>query len=115
MIRRPPRSTLFPYTTLFRSNLLPSGLCSSCQFLQWGYWTGELRTPNAAGTAVIRGDYAHLNPWAAGVVSTSLPATGIGTFSRNAFGAVVNSGARYRASAGFTNSYHLRTHTGLFT
>jgi len=22
MIRRPPRSTLFPYTTLFRSNLL---------------------------------------------------------------------------------------------
>src|SRR3989449_4412264 len=28
MIRRPPRSTLFPYTTLFRSivNLLPTGL-----------------------------------------------------------------------------------------
>src|SRR2546430_5534893 len=25
MIRRPPRSTLFPYTTLFRSPLLPSG------------------------------------------------------------------------------------------
>src|SRR2546430_7260750 len=24
MIRRPPRSTLFPYTTLFRSNLLKS-------------------------------------------------------------------------------------------
>src|SRR3712207_8030412 len=23
MIRRPPRSTLFPYTTLFRSNILP--------------------------------------------------------------------------------------------
>src|SRR5256885_9961448 len=23
MIRRPPRSTLFPYTTLFRSNCLP--------------------------------------------------------------------------------------------
>src|SRR2546430_8889858 len=25
MIRRPPRSTLFPYTTLFRSDLLPGG------------------------------------------------------------------------------------------
>src|SRR2546429_3237544 len=25
MIRRPPRSTLFPYTTLFRSNSLESG------------------------------------------------------------------------------------------
>src|SRR2546430_9952633 len=26
MIRRPPRSTLFPYTTLFRSRLAPSSL-----------------------------------------------------------------------------------------
>src|SRR3712207_7159123 len=25
MIRRPPRSTLFPYTTLFRSDLSPEG------------------------------------------------------------------------------------------
>src|SRR3989442_3016466 len=25
MIRRPPRSTLFPYTTLFRSDAFPSG------------------------------------------------------------------------------------------
>src|SRR3712207_8250483 len=25
MIRRPPRSTLFPYTTLFRSNILSAG------------------------------------------------------------------------------------------
>src|SRR5258708_9710080 len=25
MIRRPPRSTLFPYTTLFRSNFISSG------------------------------------------------------------------------------------------
>src|ERR1039458_10572491 len=27
MIRRPPRSTLFPYTTLFRSHKLPAGFC----------------------------------------------------------------------------------------
>src|SRR2546430_13338072 len=27
MIRRPPRSTLFPYTTLFRSKRLHAGLC----------------------------------------------------------------------------------------
>src|SRR5690349_23994295 len=25
MVRRPPRSTLFPYTTLFRSSLRPAG------------------------------------------------------------------------------------------
>src|SRR5580698_11009105 len=29
MIRRPPRSTLFPYTTLFRSARLPARRCSS--------------------------------------------------------------------------------------
>src|SRR5260370_18149859 len=29
MIRRPPRSTLFPYTTLFRSNAAPAGLPST--------------------------------------------------------------------------------------
>src|SRR5258706_2369582 len=28
MIRRPPRSTLFPYTTLFRSSASPSAVCS---------------------------------------------------------------------------------------
>src|SRR3712207_8078650 len=34
MIRRPPRSTLFPYTTLFRSLLLLAALClglTNCQ------------------------------------------------------------------------------------
>src|SRR2546430_13717086 len=34
MIRRPPRSTLFPYTTLFRSSLLPYGLI---ELPVWGY------------------------------------------------------------------------------
>src|SRR2546429_2713739 len=29
MIRRPPRSTLFPYTTLFRSSMPPSRFCSA--------------------------------------------------------------------------------------
>src|SRR5258707_2882780 len=31
MIRRPPRSTLFPYTTLFRSQILPDFLGSEDQ------------------------------------------------------------------------------------
>src|SRR5688572_32908243 len=29
MIRRPPRSTLFPYTTLFRSELMPHGVAGT--------------------------------------------------------------------------------------
>src|SRR5256885_13930168 len=32
MIRRPPRSTLFPYTTLFRSTIPRPGLPSSSEF-----------------------------------------------------------------------------------
>src|SRR2546422_6001904 len=39
MIRRPPRSTLFPYTTLFRSP------CS------WGKGSGVARSPAAASVA----------------------------------------------------------------
>src|SRR5256886_16843225 len=31
MIRRPPRSTLFPYTTLFRSNELAARKCKPCE------------------------------------------------------------------------------------
>src|SRR5256885_15392914 len=31
MIRRPPRSTLFPYTTLFRSDLYV------CQYVDWSF------------------------------------------------------------------------------
>src|SRR2546422_5392592 len=41
MIRRPPRSTLFPYTTLFRSRLRPRLIYSS-QWLQCEGWDGSL-------------------------------------------------------------------------
>src|SRR5258706_3678654 len=39
MIRRPPRSTLFPYTTLFRSGFLPAA--------NWFYGSQRLRKPTA--------------------------------------------------------------------
>src|SRR2546429_1207095 len=32
MIRRPPRSTLFPYTTLFRSQ---KGVLLQCSYIRW--------------------------------------------------------------------------------
>src|SRR5690349_22188206 len=37
MIRRPPRSTLFPYTTLFRSNIEKECICFTYIF-PVGYW-----------------------------------------------------------------------------
>src|SRR2546430_13551078 len=46
MIRRPPRSTLFPYTTLFRSQireLCRQNVGSLLQFLDWSRATGRDR------------------------------------------------------------------------
>src|SRR5439155_26439087 len=35
LIRRPPRSTLFPYTTLFRSSLTPGSPASLARTTKW--------------------------------------------------------------------------------
>src|SRR5258708_29159232 len=44
MIRRPPRSTLFPYTTLFRSCfMIPR---CECKYLILKHVPGGIRTPN---------------------------------------------------------------------
>src|SRR2546430_4670291 len=72
MIRRPPRSTLFPYTTLFRSHTK----CSSCpcilwkrtQMSAWMYsmmcpmWNGPLAYGSAVVTKILRGIRASLQP-----------------------------------------------------
>src|SRR2546426_7852645 len=42
MIRRPPRSTLFPYTTLFRSNNTLCGAQSGVQLLEHGRFAHEV-------------------------------------------------------------------------
>src|SRR2546427_8644434 len=50
MIRRPPRSTLFPYTTLFRSHSLPrapgAGRAASARLAAVGGLPGRLRHPD---------------------------------------------------------------------
>src|SRR2546429_6775982 len=48
MIRRPPRSTLFPYTTLFRSVL---NWCSACQAR--GLDAGQILADNVRACASI--------------------------------------------------------------
>src|SRR2546430_7944382 len=42
MIRRPPRSTLFPYTTLFRSRGIRGALLEHCQYPPPGRGGGRL-------------------------------------------------------------------------
>src|SRR3712207_7895753 len=57
MIRRPPRSTLFPYTTLFRSagvaNPLLAALAAPA-YAMWGAYlvSRVLRTPDLRGEAI---------------------------------------------------------------
>src|SRR6266496_1007517 len=51
MIRRPPRSTLFPYTTLFRS---PDRRGRRLRSLQLAAAAGELPRPQPAGAAIRR-------------------------------------------------------------
>src|SRR3712207_8843048 len=50
MIRRPPRSTLFPYTTLFRSRFLPAA-ASGAWSRHSTSWTGSFRPPPAISAA----------------------------------------------------------------
>src|SRR3712207_8764033 len=67
MIRRPPRSTLFPYTTLFRSEVLPlidesiagpgeltQSLCSP--------WQNDYRECGCYYWAASRPDYVNVEP-----------------------------------------------------
>src|SRR3712207_2182038 len=46
MIRRPPRSTLFPYTTLFRSATAPAYIASTC----WNPRTASLPVGRTSST-----------------------------------------------------------------
>src|SRR3712207_8568174 len=58
MIRRPPRSTLFPYTTLFRSNTMVDQLSSFADEVTRvarevgieGQLGGQAQVPNVSGT-----------------------------------------------------------------
>src|SRR5256885_5353425 len=71
MIRRPPRSTLFPYTTLFRSNIAVAGrraLCRAIEALEPGpdyvlvdgFHLPELSLPHEADRKSTRLNSSHL-------------------------------------------------------
>src|SRR2546429_6006664 len=57
MIRRPPRSTLFPYTTLFRSSSWPSS--------SWSIGDSRTRTSGARGRPSARTRWPP-RPWEIG-------------------------------------------------
>src|SRR2546422_7087046 len=56
MIRRPPRSTLFPYTTLFRSHVcLHAGAAKGARRAARGVRRADLRRREGSRTSFFRG------------------------------------------------------------
>ena len=102
------------------TTLLANGLCSTCQYLQWGYWGGELDTP-ASGGSPARTDVAHINFWVAGTpvtptgtISSLVASNFTGQYFGNLIGTVYNNGAQYLASGGLQAIYHFGSQTGTF-
>src|SRR5258708_26163601 len=53
MIRRPPRSTLFPYTTLFRSEFAADGFLDRNDGMHLEYESGKHRTEFVNGHRIV--------------------------------------------------------------
>ncbi len=104
------------------SSLLPAHAAyCECQFLQWGYWGGDLRTGNDSSSAISRIDRGHINFWVAGQPTpiadisrlTSMGATG--SYSGHLIGSVFNNGAQYIAAGGLNATYNFATQMGKFS
>src|SRR2546430_15874874 len=86
MIRRPPRSTLFPYTTLFRSNL---ALLVAAGVAMWLYARHRSVTradlTEMVDTSLMGAGFIILIIAASGAFGVALQATGIGPVIERAF------------------------------
>src|SRR2546425_9191783 len=56
MIRRPPRSTLFPYTTLFRSPSAPDAIASARAPRTFANWIANTPSPPDAPSIIRRSE-----------------------------------------------------------
>src|SRR3989449_3535428 len=54
MIRRPPRSTLFPYTTLFRSDRKSTRLDSSHGYISYAVWSSDVCSRSEEHTSELQ-------------------------------------------------------------
>jgi hypothetical protein len=92
-----------------------------CQFLQWGYWGGDLLTGNATNNSISRVDRGGINFWAAGPatplsdIATLQGQNFVGTYAGHAIGSVSNNGANYVAAGGFNGTYSFGTRAANFT
>jgi hypothetical protein len=89
-----------------------------CQYLKWGYWTGQLNQVNSTNTAITRSDRAFINSFVAGVptstadIATLAGQAVTGNYSGHAVGSVFNNGASYVAAGNFNGTYNFATQVG---
>jgi hypothetical protein len=104
------------------NSLLPAGASyCQCQYLQWGYWGGDVTTANAGAFNTPRIDRGNINFWTAGPMTpladmnllASQGATG--TYNGHLIGSVFNNGNQYVAAGGLTTTYQFATQTGTFS
>lgn len=91
----------------------------ACQFLQWGYWGGDLDTVDSTGATRI--DRGNINTWVAGVptplndLNSLISQSATANYAGQAIGSVSNNGANYMAAGGFNGTYNFGTQTGSVT
>ena len=91
-----------------------------CQYLQWGYWGGDISSANTSGGTAPRIDRGGINFWVAGqpTLSTDISALAsqgaVGTYTGHMIGSVFNNGNQYLAAGGLTATYQFRDQTGTF-
>jgi hypothetical protein len=111
----PPPSSLLPANAFY----------CQCQYLQWGYWGGDITSANASAGNTPRIDRGDINFWAAGPITpladmNLLASQGaVGNYSGHligtVFNAAINNGAQYVAAGGLTATYQFATQTGMFS
>jgi len=101
------------------TSLLPPGVSyCQCQYLQWGYWGGDITTANAGLGNTPRIDRGNINFWTAGQITPAadinkLAGQGaIGNYTGHLIGSVFNNGAQYVAAGGLNAIYNFGTRMG---
>ena len=103
------------------ASLLPSGASyCQCQYLQWGYWGGDISSANTSGGPSPRIDRGAINFWVAGQptlntdINTLAANNVVGTYTGHMIGSVFNNNNQYLAAGRLTATYDFAAKTGTF-
>ncbi|MBV9861667.1 MAG: FecR domain-containing protein [Alphaproteobacteria bacterium] len=103
------------------TSLLPAGASyCTCNYLQWGYWGGDLITGNSNNSTVSRVDRGNINFWVAGQptpntdLQNAVMQNATATYTGHLIGSVFNNGAQYVAAGGLQGTYNFGSQNASF-